>query len=171
MGISESMHTYAVNVQWTGNTGRGTQTYTAYERAHIIQVQGKPALPGSSDPNFRGDNSRYNPEELLIASLASCHMLWYLHLCSEANIIVSEYTDSAIGKMLDKVSNGGYFTAVTLYPKVTIQKAANAPLADALHHRAHQLCFIANSVNFPVNYQAKITPEETSPKNIKDPSL
>ena len=165
MGISDSLHTYTVSVQWTGNTGRGTQNYTAYERAHTIQVQGKPTLTGSSDPSFRGDKSRYNPEELLVAALASCHMLWYLHLCSEANIIVSEYIDKANGKMLVTQDKGGHFTEVILYPEITIQEASNIPQANTLHHRAHQLCFIANSVNFPVKHQAKITSEKPSSQN------
>jgi organic hydroperoxide reductase OsmC/OhrA len=156
MRASEACHSYTVSVQWTGNLGTGTSAYTDYERAHTIQVQGKPALLGSSDPNFRGDGSRYNPEELLIASLASCHMLWYLHLCAEANIIVTDYTDQAVGKMIDQGSKGGHFAEATLYPKVTMQPGVSSPLADEFHYRAHRLCFIASSVNFPVHIQATI---------------
>jgi organic hydroperoxide reductase OsmC/OhrA len=156
MRASGSRHSYTVSVQWTGNLGTGTSAYTDYERAHTIQVKGKPTLLSSSDPSFRGDGNRYNPEELFIASLASCHMLWYLHLCAEANIIVTDYTDQAVGKMIDQGSKGGYFAEAALHPKVTIQPGVNSQLADELHDRAHQLCFIANSVNFPVHIQSMI---------------
>lgn len=156
MGALDTYHSYEVGVQWTGNLGTGTHTYTGYERAHVIQAQGKPPLQGSSDPQFRGDSSRYNPEELLVASLASCHMLWYLHLCAEANIVVTGYSDCATGKMIVQKDGGGCFDEVTLYPQVTIEQNANAQLAKQLHNQAHQLCFIANSVNFPIRIQTTI---------------
>ncbi|PZD72555.1 hypothetical protein C1752_03390 [Acaryochloris thomasi RCC1774] len=154
MEASDTSHSYRVGVQWTGNLGTGTRTYTGYERAHVVQVQGKPPLLGSSDPQFRGDGSRYNPEELLVASLASCHMLWYLHLCAEASIVVTDYCDDAVGKMIVQKNSSGCFAEVRLFPQVTVEQSANALLADQLHDRAHQLCFIANSVNFPVHIQA-----------------
>jgi organic hydroperoxide reductase OsmC/OhrA len=136
-------------MRWTGNTGEGTRKYRGYQRAHEYSVEGKPIIPGSSDPAFRGDGTRYNPEELLVMSLSSCHMLWYLHLCAESRIVVIEYVDDAIGTMVEDTERGGYFTEVTLRPKVTIADG-DVATAAALHERAHPLCFVANSVNFPV---------------------
>ncbi|MDE2571237.1 MAG: OsmC family protein [bacterium] len=143
-------HHYGVTVEWTGNTGTGTSSYQAYERQHEITVAGKPPISGSSDPNFRGDAQRYNPEEMLVASLSACHMLWYLHLCSEAKIVVVGYVDRAEGVMAETAGGGGRFERVTLYPQVRLQAGADVELARRLHHSAHARCFIANSVNFPV---------------------
>ncbi len=84
-------HQYYTKLQWTGNTGKGTETYRGYERSHSISVEGKPVIEASSDPSFRGDKSKYNPEEMFLASLSSCHMLWFLHFCSEASVVVLEY--------------------------------------------------------------------------------
>jgi organic hydroperoxide reductase OsmC/OhrA len=139
-----------VSVRWTGNTGEGTSDYKSYERAHEISAAGKPSVPGSSDPAFRGDPSRYNPEELLVASLSACHMLWYLHLCADAQIVVTSYEDDATGTMRLTEDGGGRFEEVVLRPAVTVRKGADPGLARALHARAHHLCFIANSVNFEV---------------------
>ncbi|MEX6686052.1 OsmC family protein [Danxiaibacter flavus] len=143
-------HHYQTSLNWTGNTGQGTKSYTSYERSHIIAVENKPEIPASSDPSFRGDKTRYNPEELLVASLSSCHMLWYLHLCSEAGIIVESYSDTAKGEMTEEANGSGRFTEVILYPEVVISDAAKLELANELHEKAHQYCFIANSCNFPV---------------------
>ena len=143
-------HSFGVSVAWTGNTGEGTSRYTAYERAHEISAEGKPVIPGSSDPAFRGDRSRYNPEELLVASLSACHMLWYLHLCADAQIVVTSYVDDASGTMRLTDDGGGHFEEVTLRPAVTVRRGCDPELARALHERAHRLCFIANSMNFPV---------------------
>jgi organic hydroperoxide reductase OsmC/OhrA len=147
----ERKHHYSVSVVWTGNTGHGTRSYTGYERAHEIRSGQKPAVPGSSDPAFRGDPTRYNPEELFVAALSSCHMLWYLHLCADAGIGVVSYQDNPKGTMIE-TAEGGRFTNVTLHPAVEVTESAER--AEALHKRAHQLCFLANSVNFPVEHQA-----------------
>lgn len=143
-------HGYRSKLTWTGNKGRGTASYVAYDREFTISIDGKPDLPGSSDPAFRGDPQRHNPEDMLVASLSSCHMLWYLHLCSEAKVIVTDYTDNAIGTMVED-ENGGRFTEVTLHPVVTVAEESMLERANELHHKAHELCFIANSVNFPVD--------------------
>lgn len=143
-------HIYQTNLIWTGNTGEGTRTYKGYSRAHEISVEGKPTIAGSSDPNFNGDPVCYNPEEMLVASLSACHMLWYLHLCSQSKIVVVDYQDKATGKMIE-TSDGGHFTEVLLKPHVVISEDSNIEIAEKLHHRAHELCFIANSVNFPVS--------------------
>ena len=139
-----------MTVTWTGNTGTGTSGYRAYERAHDIEIIGKPAIPGSSDPAFRGDKQRHNPEEMLVASLSSCHMLWYLHLCSAEGIAVQAYQDVAEGVMSEDADGGGRFKEVVLQPEITLLADADRARAEALHEAAHDKCFIANSGNFPV---------------------
>jgi organic hydroperoxide reductase OsmC/OhrA len=148
-------HKYSVTVQWTGNTGTGTSTYRGYERAHEISADGKPAIAASSDPAFRGDRARWNPEELLLAALSSCHQLAYLHLCAVEGIVVVAYEDHAEGWMQETADGAGQFTRVLLRPKVTIS-AGDAAKAKELHHEAHEKCFIARSVNFPVKNEPEI---------------
>jgi organic hydroperoxide reductase OsmC/OhrA len=148
-------HFYPIRMRWTGNTGQGTREYRGYQRAHEYSVEGKPVIPGSSDPNFRGDATRYNPEELLVMSLSSCHMLWYLHLCAEAKIVVTAYEDEAVGTMVEDQERGGFFTEVVLKPTVTLEAGSDRALAEKLHEKAHHLCFVANSVNFPVRCEAR----------------
>jgi organic hydroperoxide reductase OsmC/OhrA len=144
------LHNYSLTVNWTGNRGQGTTGYRDYDRSHIISIVNKPDLFASSDAAFRGDMTRHNPEDLLLASLSSCHMLWYLHLCADAGIIVTAYTDNATGTMEEAPTGGGRFTEVILHPIVTVKDAAMTDKANALHEKAHEKCFIANSVNFPV---------------------
>ena len=147
-------HTYQTHLHWTGNQGTGTSSYRAYSRDHEHTADNKQiSIPGSSDPAFRGDPSRYNPEELLLSSLASCHMLWFLHLCAESGVVVLAYEDTPSGTMAETADGGGHFTNVTLYPKVKVAEAAMLARVDDLHHRANKLCFIANSVNFPVLHE------------------
>ena len=145
-------HTYTVTVTWTGNTGVGTAHYRGYDRAHEIAVHGKPGILGSSDPAFRGDPSRYNPEEMLVASLSCCHMLWYLHLCSAEGIAVQTYQDIAEGVMVEEPGGGGRFTEVVLQPEITLARGVDVERARALHAEANRKCFIANSMNFPVRH-------------------
>src|SRR3990170_5307426 len=113
-------HHYKLTITWTGSKGQGTSDYRSYGRSHVIHVENKIEIPGSSDPAFRGDITRYNPEELLVASLSSCHMLWFLHLCSAAGVIVLEYLDDATGTMEETADGGGHFTEVTLFPVITV---------------------------------------------------
>jgi organic hydroperoxide reductase OsmC/OhrA len=154
-------HRYAVTVEWTGNTGTGTAGYRAYERRHEIgaAAASKPLILGSSDPAFRGDAARWNPEELLVASLSACHQLWYLHLCADAGVIVTGYLDRAEGTMTEEADGGGHFTHVVLRPVVTITRDSDAERARALHARAHALCYIARSVSFPVTHEPEIRTE------------
>lgn len=154
--MSSREHRYTPSVIWTGNTGSGTSSYTAYARDHVISVDGRPDIPGSSDPAFRGDSSRYNPEDLLVASLSACHMLWYLHLASAAGVVVTAYRDAPVGVMVEDGKRGGWFTGVTLYPQVSIAAGSDAAKAHALHEAAHKMCFVANSVNFPVTCEPVI---------------
>jgi organic hydroperoxide reductase OsmC/OhrA len=148
-------HTYEARVDWTGNDGEGTKTYRSYRRDHLITADGKPPIPGSSDPSFRGDPSRHNPEELLVATLSSCHMLWYLHLCAVNQIVVVDYHDAASGVMEEAADGSGAFVRVVLKPVVKISSGDPA-LARTLHAEAHRFCFIARSVNFPVEIEPEI---------------
>jgi organic hydroperoxide reductase OsmC/OhrA len=153
-------HAYEVRVVWTGNDGQGTKTYKGYRRDHAISSAGKPPIDGSSDPAFRGDRARYNPEELLVASLSSCHMLWYLHLCAVNGVTVVDYQDAASGTMQETDDGSGAFTKVLLKPVVKISAGDDRAKALALHHEAHRLCFIANSVKFPVEVAPQIVEAE-----------
>jgi organic hydroperoxide reductase OsmC/OhrA len=152
-------HHYAVEVRWTGNRGEGTRTYQSYARTHEITAGRKAAISGSSDPAFRGDDDRWNPEDLMVAAVSACHKLWYLHLCAVAGVNVIAYVDRAEGVMTEDVKRGGYFTSVTLRPEVTIAADSDETKAAALHHDAHEKCFIANSVNFPVACEPSIKRE------------
>ncbi len=147
-------HHYTTNLTWTGNTGTGTANYRAYERAFEVHIDGKPVLKGSSDPAFRGDATRYNPEELLLASLSSCHMLWFLHFCAEAGVMVTAYTDAATAIMQEDADGNGRFTEATLHPNVTVTDEAMVARLDELHKKANKFCFIANSVNFHIKHKA-----------------
>jgi organic hydroperoxide reductase OsmC/OhrA len=154
--VSGRDHHYRVRTVWTGNRGTGTSGYRDYDRAHVVKVDGKPDLLGSSDANFLGDGTRHNPEDLLVASLSTCHMLWYLHLAADAGLVVTEYQDEAEGHMQLRRDGGGAFVQVTLRPRVTIAGDFDAELAAGLHHEAHEKCFVANSVNFPVEVEPEI---------------
>ena len=150
------LHQYTLTVKWTGNRGKGTSSYRDYDRSHDIMMAGKPVIQGSSDPAFRGDASCHNPEEMLVATLSSCHMLWFLHLCAEAGVIVTDYVDEPQGTMEQTADGGGQFTSVTLDPQVTVTTEDMANKLPELHRRANELCFIARSVNFPVHHQGSV---------------
>ena len=152
-------HHYTLSMTWTGNLGTGTSSYRGYSRNHEIQAEGKPVVPGSSDPSFRGDPTRYNPEELFVSTLSSCHMLWVLHLCSVNKITVVAYEDQPSGTMVERKDGSGYFEEVVLRPKVSILEADKAGLLDKLHHQAHKLCFIANSVKCDVRVEGEVLKE------------
>lgn len=148
-------HQYSANIVWTGNNGTGTSDYASYSRDHVISIDHKQDLQGSSDSIFRGDVTKHNPEDMLLSSLSVCHMLWYLHLCADAGVIVTAYTDNVEG-ILEYGKNGGRFTEVILHPIVSVKSEEMIPLAMSLHSEAHACCFIANSVNFPVDHQPSI---------------
>jgi organic hydroperoxide reductase OsmC/OhrA len=150
-------HEYTIALRWTGNRGTGTSDYKAYGRDHEVSGPLKGSvLAGSSDPYFRGDASRYNPEELLVASLSACHMLSYLHLCAVNGVVVTAYQDDAAGTMVEDGAGSAQFTEVTLRPRVTIAPESDAAKAMALHEDAGRLCFIARSVRFPVRHEPVI---------------
>jgi organic hydroperoxide reductase OsmC/OhrA len=154
--MAEREHRYAVTVTWTGNRGSGTSGYRAYGREHDIAATGKMPIAGSSDPAFRGDPARWSPEELLVASLAACHKLWYLHLCADAGIVVTGYVDRAEGVMVEEADGSGQFRRVVLRPRVTVAAGTDLARARALHDAAHGKCFIARSVDFPVEHAPEI---------------
>ena len=150
-------HNYALTVQWTGNTGTGTSSYRSYGRQHEIRGEsGQQPIQGSSDPAFRGDPSRWNPEELLLAALSAFHQLAYLHLCAVAGIVVLAYEDHAEGVMKETEDGAGSFERVTLHPQVTVAPGSDTAKAHELHEAAHAVCFIARSVNFPVLHEPRI---------------
>ena len=155
--MSGRLHRYEVATTWTGDRGQGTASFRGYDRAHEVAHEGKPVIPGSSDPSFRGDRARWNPEELLVASLSQCHMLWYLHLCSVSGVVVVGYRDVAEGLMRERPGGAGAFESVTLRPQVVVAAAGMVERAEALHHDAHEKCFIANSVTFAVLTEATTT--------------
>jgi len=153
--MAHGTHTYHARIEWTGNRGTGTTGYRDYGREHTISAGGKAPIAGSSDPKFRGNADRWNPEELLVAAASACHKLWYLHLCADAGIAVQRYIDDAVGTMVED-AQGGRFTRVVLRPRVTIRTGDDAGLAARLHHQAHAKCYVANSVNFPVECEPVI---------------
>lgn len=148
-------HRYNVVCEWADQSGLGTASYTGYSRDHTIRVGGKPDIEGSADPAFRGDPTRHNPEELLLASISTCHMLWYLHLCADAGIVVLRYRDDAEAEMSEH-PQGGAFTLATLRPVVTIKAGCSVEEAQKIHREAHKQCFIANSLSFPLAIDGKI---------------
>jgi len=148
-------HNYKLTLKWTGNKGTGTSSYRSYDRNHDILIDNKITIKGSADPTFHGDKTVHNPEDLLLASLSACHMMSYLHVCVKNGIIVTDYTDNATGIMKVNDDGSGQFIEVTLNPIVTISDDSLLAKANELHKEANKLCFIANSVNFPVKHNAE----------------
>lgn len=143
-------HHYSLQNTWTGNTGNGTATVRGYERSHTVSITGKPDQHLTTDNPLVGDKTKLNPEDLLVTALSSCHLMSYLYLCAMEGLVVTAYIDNATGTMIEKATGGGSFAEVTLNPVVTIADAASKDRAIELHHKAHEICYIANSVNFPV---------------------
>ncbi|MFN7224898.1 MAG: OsmC family protein [Paracoccaceae bacterium] len=153
-------HDYTSRIVWTGNTGEGTRSYHSYVRSWDIAVPGKPVIPCTNDPLLGGDPGKMNPEDLLLSALSACHMLWYLHYAAEAGIVVTAYEDAPLGHGEIGAGGAGRFTGAVLRPMITVQPGTDLEVAMALHHRIHQVCFIARSVNFPVIYQPVFRTEE-----------
>jgi organic hydroperoxide reductase OsmC/OhrA len=149
-------HRYTVTSVWTGDRGTGTSGYRDYDRSVTLSIHGKPDLLASSDKPFRGDPARWNPEDMLLASLSECHLLSYLHACVQAGVVVRDYTDKAIGIMFEDGKGGGKFTEVILRPHVVIAEESMKDAAMQAHHQAHEWCFIASSVNFPVRVEPTV---------------
>ncbi|WP_336645232.1 OsmC family protein [Microbacterium sp. USHLN186] len=149
-------HHYALTTTWTGDRGSGTSGYRDYSRDVTISVAGKQDLLASADRPFRGDRTRWNPEDLLLAALSECHLLSYLHACVTAGVVVVAYRDEATAIMREDGRGGGAFAEVMLRPQVTVADAGMLEAARRAHHTAHEWCFIANSVSFPVHHDATI---------------
>jgi organic hydroperoxide reductase OsmC/OhrA len=155
--MRDRQHFYQISTCWSGNLGSGTSAYSAYSRDHELSAPGKIVpIAGSSDPAFRGDAARYNPEELLLGALSACHMLWVLHLCADAGIVVTDYRDEAEGIAAEHADGSGEFTRVVLRPRMTIAEGARAAEAAEIHHKAHAVCALARSVNFEVACEPEI---------------
>lgn len=151
-------HTYQIELKWTGNKGRGTRTYMSYDRDFQISADHKKhIIEGSSDPSFRGDKTRYNPEDVFVSSIASCHMLWFLHLCTTKKIVVLDYVDKAEGIMTETPDGSGKFKEVTLHPEILVDSPVDFSLIEQLHEKANAMCFIANSCNFPIHHKPSVT--------------
>jgi organic hydroperoxide reductase OsmC/OhrA len=144
---------FTSRIEWTGNRGAGTAHYRAYGRDWQVAVPGKPAIPCSNDPALGGDPARMNPEDLLLSALAGCHMLWYLHLAADAGVVVTAYSDAPEGIAEHGAGGAGRFCRATLRPVVTLAPGSDVTLAQSLHHRIHEVCFIARSVAFPVTIE------------------
>lgn len=143
------IHEFTARLDWTGASEGPTTTYQSYSRDYSVRLPSGPVLHGTASVAFRGVDSRFNPEDMLIASLAACHMLSYLALCARKKIICTAYSDTPYGRM-EQMNGRIRFTEVLLKPVVTISRDSDMDRAIALHHTAHEECFIANSVNFPV---------------------
>lgn len=146
-------HDFPARVVWTGNTGQGNRSYRGYQRTWTLATAGKPEVHCSNDPLLGGDPTLHNPEDILIAALASCHMLWFLHLASNAGVIVEAYEDNAVGIGESEPSGKGRFVEAILKPRITVAPGTDTQKADEIHHDIHNHCFIARSVNFPVRYE------------------
>ncbi len=154
---TDKTHSYELSVRWTGNRGDGTATYRSFDRSHEVSAAGKPTIAGSSDPAFRGDAQRWNPEELLLASLSQCHLLWYLHLASAAGVVVTSYQDDPVASMTENPDGSGQFREVVLRPRVIVADPEMCERAQQLHGEVTRMCFIARSVNFPVHHQPTVS--------------
>lgn len=147
-------HAYSSTICWTGNRGEGTAKYRGYDRTWEMRTEGKPVIHCSNDPLLGGDPHKPNPEDLLLASLSACHMLWYLHLAAEAGVVVTAYRDESVGLGETSPNGAGRFLRVTLRPTIHVLPGTDRARADALHHEVRKYCFIARSVNFPIEYEA-----------------
>ncbi|PZU31889.1 MULTISPECIES: OsmC family protein [unclassified Microbacterium] len=156
-GSTFGEHRYLLRSEWTGNRGSGTSGYRDYDRSVSLLVDGKDPIVASADRPFRGDRAKWNPEDLLLGALSECHLLSYLHACVVAGVTVLEYTDEATGVMVEDGRGGGAFHEVVLHPRVVVAEAGMISAAEAAHAQAHEWCFIANSVNFPVRHEATVS--------------
>jgi organic hydroperoxide reductase OsmC/OhrA len=155
MTLMSKQHDFNATIRWTGNSGKGTSAYRAYTRDWSLESDGKPAIAMSNDPLLGGNSALYNPEDMLIAALSSCHMLWFLHLASDAGLIVHSYTDTPIGTGESLPDGTGRFLSALLQPKIGVIPGSDTQLADAVHAKIHNHCFIARSVNFPIEIKAR----------------
>lgn len=150
-----SRHDFTARIAWTGNRGTGNSVYRGYGRTWEVRTPGKPVITCSNDPVLGGDPALHNPEDMLLASLSACHMLWYLHLASDAGVVVHGYTDDPVGHGESAPDGSGRFLSAVLRPRITLAAGTDIEAADAIHGQIHKVCFIARSVAFPVRYEAR----------------
>lgn len=148
-------HDYTARIRWTGNRGQGTASYKAYDRTWRVETPGKPPIDCSNDPLLGGDPGLHNPEDMLIAALSACHMLWFLHLASDAGVAVEAYEDDPLAVGETDAKGASRFLGATLRPRIAVPEGTDLALLDALHARVHETCFIARSINFPVDVAAR----------------
>ena len=148
-------HLFKVKLDWLLSPKKEFQsTPKLFYKNHSIAIAGKPDLELSAAKAFKGDPSLYNPEDLLLSSVVSCHMMSYLYVCSQNGIEVVSYSDAAEATLEVDETGAGRFVEVRLYPKVVISSKEKIDLAIDLHKKANKLCFIANSCNFPIKHFA-----------------
>ncbi|MDP1724703.1 MAG: OsmC family protein [Alphaproteobacteria bacterium] len=145
-----SQHMFRMHLEWEPNSSNNDS-----KNYKLQGIGDKPYIMASSAAAFQGDENRYNPEELLVGALASCHMLWFLYLAKLAQITVIDYKDEPEG-ILELQGSNGRFTEITLTPKITILEEDKIEEAKHLQEKAHQKCYIANSVNFDVKLNPHI---------------
>ncbi|MCF8254333.1 MAG: OsmC family protein [Bacteroidia bacterium] len=143
-------HNFKLTAIWQGNKVEGTKNIRTYDRSHTVSIDGKPELHLTTDNAAVGDKSKLNPEDLLVSAISSCHMLSYLYVCAMEGIIVTEYKDYATGIMIENANGGGSFKEVCLNPEIVVAEKSMIEKAIELHHKAHEICYIANSVNFEI---------------------
>ncbi len=141
---------HTARIVWTGDLGQGTRSYRGYARTWEVRTPGKPVIRCSNDPMLGGDPGLANPEDMLLAALSACHMLWYLHLASAAAIVVRAYVDNPVGVGETSADGAGRFVSATLHPRIAVEAGADLGVARGLHGEVHRYCFISRSVNFPV---------------------
>lgn len=149
--------TYEISVTWTGDRGEGTSTIKGYERSHTISADGPPDIEATSDPAALGDPDRWNPEQLFVATISQCHMLWFLGLCSRSGVVVREYVDRPVGTMVTKPDLSGRFTEVVLHPRIVVDDADQVDKAQRLHEKAHAMCFVAQTVTCDIRWEPEIS--------------
>ncbi len=152
-------HTYRVEVEWDGQPA--ASGFVVYDRDHVVTARGRDPILASSDPAFRGSRDRWNPEQLLLASISQCHMLWYLHLACWSGVVVTDYHDYPEGYLLENEDGSGQFEAVVLHPVVTVTHESMVEAAYHVHHRVGEKCFIARSLNFPVRHEPVVRVRES----------
>lgn len=153
-----SNHIFKATLNWKPKEGENTQNPRNYTRDHEVKITDKKLLQLSAAKSFRGDTNLLNPEDLLLSAITSCHMMSYLYVCSQNQVEILSYSDNSEG-ILEVVGDGGSFERVDLNPVVTIKNPKDIELAKELHTKANELCFIANSCNFPIHHKAKILVE------------
>ena len=148
-------HLFKVALNWIKKEPQTDSSTRIYTKSHHISIEGKPDLEVSAAKAFKGDPNLYNPEDLLLSSLTSCHMMSYLYCCMQYKIEVISYQDHSEATLQVNPDGSGKIVKVDLFPEIIISNSSQIELALSLHKKANELCFIANSCNFPVYHHPK----------------